>query len=307
MAKNKMIMALAKVMVAAAWADGAVSNEELNSLKDLMFHLPGMTERDWAELDIYMDTPVQPDERARLVADLRASLSSRQERELAISVLDSMIQADGATSDNERAVLAEIRSSLEHSDVNLIGQMGRLVRGSVGRRSAAAAAAPNRELYLDDFIQNKIYYRLSQHLRQDNLQLDLPDQELRRLSMAGGLMARVAYVDQEVGSEEFDKITMAVEDYFKLSRESAGFVVEVAVDTISKELDYYRLTREFFEATTEDERVRFLKVLFAVAASDGKVSHEEMEEIRTIATVLKLSHEQFIEAKLSIPREQCAY
>jgi hypothetical protein len=32
----------------------------------------------------------------------------------------------------------------------------------------------------------------------------------------------------------------------------------------------------------------------------------EIEEIRTIATVLKLSHRQFIDAKLKIPRERRA-
>jgi len=51
----------------------------------------------------------------------------------------------------------------------------------------------------------------------------------------------------------------------------------------------------------EDERVRFMDVLFAVADGDGRVSHEEIEEIRTIANVQKLSHKQFIDAKLKIP------
>ena len=71
-------------------------------------------------------------------------------------------------------------------------------------------------------------------------------------------------------------------------------------------MDYYRLSRRFFESTTEDERVRFMDALFAVADADGRVSYEEIEEIRTIATVLKLTHKQFIDAKLKIPRERRA-
>ncbi len=43
MANSPVIMALAKVMVAAAWADGDVSLDEVNSLKDLLFHLPEMS------------------------------------------------------------------------------------------------------------------------------------------------------------------------------------------------------------------------------------------------------------------------
>lgn len=39
---------------------------------------------------------------------------------------------------------------------------------------------------------------------------------------------------------------------------------------------------------------------------DGGVSNDEIEEIRTITNVLKLTHKQFIEAKLKIPRERRA-
>ena len=305
MPKPRLIKALAKVMIAAAWTDGMVGPEEINSLKDLLFRMPDMTERDWAELEIYIDSPVRPDERQRLVEELKAELSSSRDRELALSALEDVIQADGTLSEGERAVLAEIRAQLADADISLVGQLGRLVRGPVERRSAAAF--PNRELYLEDFIRNRIYYKLRQHLREESFSLDLPEKQLRKLSTAGGLMARVAYVDREVNAGEFEKMAAAVEKHFDLPRDAAGFVAEVAVDTISKDLDYYRLTREFFQATTEEERVHFLETLFAVAASDGRVSHEEMEEIRTIATVLKLTHQQFIAAKLTVPREQRAY
>jgi hypothetical protein len=41
-------------------------------------------------------------------------------------------------------------------------------------------------------------------------------------------------------------------------------------------------------------------VLFAVATADGEASYDEIEEIRTIAGSLKLSHQDFIQAKLKI-------
>jgi len=302
-----MIMALAKVIVAAAWTDGAVAHEELNSLKDLLFQLPGMTARDWAELEIYQETPVEPEERARLVSELQAALSSRDDRELALSALRDLIQADGAVSEPERVVFEEIRSALENVNTNIFGQVNRLIREPVQRRSEALAQAPNRELLLEDFIRNKIYYKLSLHLKQTNLKLDLPEPTLRKLSLAGGLMARIAYVDREVTQAEFDGMVAVLQEIFDLDRDQAGLVAEVAVSTLSKELDYYRLSREFFDATSEYERLRFLDVLFAIAAADGIVSHAEMEEIRTIATVLKLGHTHFIEAKLKIPRERRAY
>jgi uncharacterized tellurite resistance protein B-like protein len=307
MPKPRMIMALAKVMIAAAWTDGSVAHEEINSLKDLLFHLPGMTARDWSELEIYLETPVGPDERARLVLELQEALSSRKDRELAISALEDLIQADGGVSAREGAVFKEIQSALEDINTGIFGQLGRVISAPVQRRSDAVAHAPNREIFLDDFIQNKIFYLLKQHLRSDDLKLDLPENILRKLSLAGGLMARVAFVDREITGGEFENIAAALQTHFGLEREPSGFVAEVSVSTVAKDLDYYRLSREFFEHTTEDERVHFLDVLFAVAAADGIVSHQEMEEIQSISNVLKLTHKQFIDAKLKIPRGQRTY
>ena len=85
---------------------------------------------------------------------------------------------------------------------------------------------------------------------------------------------------------------------------AAGVVAQVAVSEIGKDLDYYRLTRQFFEYTSEDERLRFLDALFAVTIGDGHASEEEIEEIRTISHGLLLSHDQFIAAKLKVPRDQ---
>jgi uncharacterized tellurite resistance protein B-like protein len=302
-----MILALAKVMIAAAWADGAITNEELNSLKDLLFSLPGMAARDWAELEIYIENPVETEERTRLVEELQQALSNRKDRDLAIAALRDLVQADGAISEREQSVFETVRSALENVNPGIFGLAGRLIQGPVQRRTEAAAAAPNREVFLEDFIRNKVYFNLRQRLQKSDLRLDLPDPVLRKLSLSGGLMAYVAYIDREVTEGEFDQMVAAIQPSLGLDREQASFVAEVAVSTISKNLDFYRLMREFFEATTEEERVHFLDALFAVAAADGSVSHEEMEEIQRISKILKLTHQQYIEAKLSIPRDRRAY
>jgi uncharacterized tellurite resistance protein B-like protein len=306
MAKTNLIMALAKVIIAAAWADGEMSNEEINSLKDLLFRMPEMTARDWARLEIYMHSPVSQSDRLRLVQELQASLSTPADKALAISKLEELAAADDVVTAEERAVVKEIKGALQEVDVSIFGRMGRLLRGPVQRRAEAVAESHNRELFLDDFLKNRIFYKVRRHLDQDTFELDLPEIELRKLSLAGGLMARVAMVDHQVTEEEFEAMLAIMLQKWELSREAAAFVAEIAVDEISKDLDFYRLTRRFFELTSEAERLRLLDVLFAVAQAGGRVSYEETEEIRTISKMLKLTHKQFIDAKLKIPREQRA-
>jgi uncharacterized tellurite resistance protein B-like protein len=276
LAKSNLILDLAKVIIAAAWADGEVSHDEINSLKDLLFHLPNMEARDWASLDIYIDSPVDADERARLVDNLLSSMAKRAHRDLALSALNELIHADGEVPEAEERVAEEIRSAIEQADVGILGGMGRLIKGPIQRRSAAAA---DREEYLEDFIKNRVYYGLRRRLEELGETPELSEAELRKLSLAGGLMARVAHVDREVTPGENEAMVKALQENWGCTKEEATI-------------------------TTEEERVKFLDVLFAVAVGDGAVSNIENEGIRRIAQNLKLTHKQFITAKVKIPKSK---
>ena len=117
-------------------------------------------------------------------------------------------------------------------------------------------------------------------------------------------MARVAHVDREVKEGEFDAMAQTLMENWGLAQEAAAIVAEVAISAVAENMDYYRMAREFFNCTTEPERAQFLNVLFAVAQGDGMVSSEETEQIRSIARHLKLTHKQFINAKLKVPRDR---
>jgi uncharacterized tellurite resistance protein B-like protein len=306
MPKPKVIKSLAKVIIAAAWADGKISHDEINSLKDLLFLMPEMTANDWAELDIYIEEPVSDEERERLLEELRSSLKRPSDRNLALQALETVMQADGQVSEGERQLLQKIKEELAQAGVGVIGQFGRLLHAPIKRRTNILAKTPNREENLVDFMRNKVYYSLSRLLQQEGKRIDLSEADLRKLSLAGGLMARIANVDGEIQPDEMEVMAEAIRVNWHIPREQADLVAEVAALEISRGIDSYRLTRHFFESTSEQERLDFLNVLFAVADGDGFVSYQEIEEIRTIATVLKLRHKQFIAAKLAIPRERRA-
>lgn len=298
MSDNTVMMRLAKVLVAAAWADGQISNDEINSLKDLTFHLPGMTAADWAQIDIYIDSPVGEAERARLVAELEETLKTQADRDLALQALDSLLRADDSPGAAEQEIIDQIKADLQNAKVS---SWGRFVHGRTAKRSQTLQTGPNRELLLDDFVNNKIYYDAKMALAAEGDSPQITDDDLRKLSLAGGLLARVAYSDMQVSDAENRTIIDALQKHWGVSALEAAVVAKAAAANIRSDLDYYRLTRAFFEATSEDERVRFLDVLFAVTTSDGQASYEEIEEIRQIASGLLLTHQQFIDAKLKVP------
>ena len=294
------IVSLAKVIIAAAWADGAISEDEELCLKDLLWRLPEVHARQWDELAIYLDAPVEAAERERLIAELRARTRSADQRELALSKLEEMVNADGVVAEREQAVVAAVRAALEAADGGPWGSLSRLL---IGRRAEATAGAPNREVYLNDFVRNRVYYRLRQRLAAEGVVWDVGDAELRRLGLAGGLLALVAGVVDGVADEERAAMVATLRDAWSLPEASAALVVEIALSG-GEQLDFYRLVREFAEVTTAEERLRFLDALFGVAAADGAATFEEIEQIRLVAMGLKLSHSEFIEAKMRLPRER---
>lgn len=270
-------------------------------MKDLLFQLPELSARQWASLQIYLEAPVDEGERARLLEGLRAAIRTPAERALALRMLDELVGADGQVTAEEEAVAAEIKAGIETVDVGLLT---RLVKGVVGRRARTVAGAPNREEYLQDYLKNKVYYGIRRRLEMGEAELDVDPEALRTLSLAGGVMAQVARVNPEITDAEVGAMVDALQSHWHLTPEQAAFVAGVAVSETATLLDPYRLAREFAAACTRRQRAEFLDVLFAVAAADGEASFEEIEEIRALARALKLSHRQFIQAKLKIPAER---
>lgn len=296
------LFTLAKALIASAWADGEISQEEKNCLKDIIFHLTGaeqqLSAREWALLDMYIDSPVEAQERDRLVAELQDAISSSAERTYVLEALQMMADADGISGEDEQRVLREMSTAVEQTDVGLLTGLNRLLGGALQRRSTAVANAPNREAYFEDYLQNKVYYETSRRLREDGRSLKLSDAELRKLGLAGGLMARIAHVDHELSPEEYEAMVQTMTSYWGLNRAEAEFVADVAATSLDRTYDYYRMTREFGTETSTEERRNFLVALFRLAAADGDPSFDETEEIRLVARGINLSHQDFIDAKL---------
>ena len=303
MSEKTFVMDLAKLLIAAAWVDGKLSNEEINALKDLLFTIPDISGEAWKHLEIYMDSPVTPEEREQLLSKVLAGMTSNKDKALVIETLTRLFQADGTISYEESAVLQEIKEALSKAHTGVFARMSRMIKTSVKRRNETSKAATQRESRIDDFIMNTVYYQLESELTAKGLEINLPETQIRKLGFAAGLLAKIAAVDSGKSGNERNTITSILSKEWDLSVQEAGLVTEISCRRVLKGLDYYRTTRGFFDCTNHDERKAFLTCLFKIANASNKTSYEEVEEIRRISSSLKLPHKDFIEAKLTIPRE----
>ena len=121
MPDRNLVLSIAKVALAAAWADGEITPKEVNSVKEVLMRLPNsggksgpqLTAREFAMLEMYARMPVEADERARLLEELQAAKWTPADRQLAIETLTNLIQADGSVTSDEQAVVAEVTAAID--------------------------------------------------------------------------------------------------------------------------------------------------------------------------------------------------
>lgn len=300
MPSKKFVIDLSKLMIAAAWADNELDDDEIDALKDLLFTLPELSVKDWTVLEMYIDSPVSKKEADRLLQNVLDHIRSEGDKQFVISAFTRMVEADGVITDKEKEFLEQLKEAIDGKKTGLFSHFTRIIGGAVKNRTDAYDSGVQREERIDDYLKNAIYFQLVTELESSGKHIDLPDEQVRKLCLTAGLLARVSWVDEHIAESEIETIQEIIAETWDLSEDEAHLITKISVSRVAQGLDYYRLTRRYYERTTVGERKVFLETLFRIANSSGKTSHKEIEDIRTIAEHLHLAHSDFIDAKLSV-------
>ena len=296
---DSLVFKTGKLVIAAAWADGKLDNSEVNALKELLFSLPDLNAHEWSLLEIYMDSPVEAHEVEVLLNDVVEHIQSDAEKKLVLDALENLIAVDGNISEEEKKLFADIKKAIDEKKIGIVGLLSRLSKRVIGRRQDIRSQSKIREKEVDNFIRNKVLYDIGQ----SEVLADLSEEQLSKLCSAAAILGRVAFKDNNISEEEKEKMISILQSEWNIGSAEATLLIEIVDKRVSEGMDFQHLTCSFFESTTYDERKSFLKSLFQIANASEKTSLNEIEEIRFIAQQLKLSHSDFIEAKLTIPRE----
>jgi uncharacterized tellurite resistance protein B-like protein len=216
---------------------------------------------------------------------------------MASEALKQMIESSEKTSVDQDHVVTEIMRAIQDTSVDPVSHLSKALRAPLRQRSSELQYVSARELELEEFMRNRIAFHFRRQIHDHPLP-KVSDDEIQVWCAAGGLLARIAHVDRDITREEQEAMANAMGMHWKLPDQVIAALIDIALDEISKGLDFYRLTRQFYQKTTHEERQRFVTSLFKIALADGKISHDETEEIRHIARGLKLTHRQMIKAKL---------
>lgn len=135
----------------------------------------------------------------------------------------------------------------------------------------------------------------------------LPPDRARFVAAFAYLLGRVAHADHELTDAETAAMRRLVARESGLSEPDAALVVDIAAheSLVFGGTEDFRVTREFDEISTPEQKLRLVRCLFALSAADSSVVTKEDNEIRRIALALKVPHDDFVAARAAV-REHLA-
>jgi uncharacterized tellurite resistance protein B-like protein len=120
----------------------------------------------------------------------------------------------------------------------------------------------------------------------------------RYLACFAYILTRAAKADHHVSEDEARLMEQIVAERAGVNAEQAALIVQIARQAgHSRGTDDYLIAREFERVATRDEKLKLLDCLFAIAAVDDAIKTVEDNEVRRVASELKLEHADYIEVR----------
>ena len=130
------------------------------------------------------------------------------------------------------------------------------------------------------------------------IESQIPEEKLYFLCLVGTLLASIAHVDNHLDPSEKKVLKAYLARQFELKGKELTMLFEVVEEKGRKGFDFHEVVTEINRLTSYNDRLRFMDCLFAIAAADGEMGHEETEEIRRITKAMRIPHNIFIQAKV---------
>lgn len=117
----------------------------------------------------------------------------------------------------------------------------------------------------------------------------------RYLACFAYILTRAAKADHQVSDGEAQTMERVVREWAHVDGAQAALIVRIAREAgHSRGTDDYLITREFERVATRDEKLALLDCLFEIAAADSPILTSEDNEVRRVASELKLEHADYI-------------
>jgi uncharacterized tellurite resistance protein B-like protein len=114
------------------------------------------------------------------------------------------------------------------------------------------------------------------------------------------LFLEMANIDGEFDEKERGSIMKILAKEYDLSGEDAAELTRAADDERKGKIDLWQYTNLINRNYSDDEKIRVVEMLWRVVYSDGRMDAHEDYLVHKLAKLLRLNHDQLIDAKLKV-------
>ena len=280
-------------MTTVAWADGEVTQSELNILKTF-YRKFDLSKHELDELKPYLNAPISKNEKDLLYRQMIAELSTPSEKEEIVAALENMAQVHKRIKNDERRLVDQFSEWLDKSSFTK-RSLGR-IRNLFQKTIFEFARDPNPDM--KKYFKRRVLKKIELKTSHSGIASQLPEEKLYFLCLIGTLLASIAHVDNHLDPKEKIALKAFLAKHFELRGKELSMLFEVVEEQGREGFDFHEVITEINRLTTYNDRLRFMDCLFVIAVADGEMAHEETEEIRRITKAMRIPHNIFIQAKV---------
>ena len=284
-----------KVLTTIAWADGEVTQSELNLLKSF-YRKFNLDKDELSELKHYLAAPVSKKEQTELFDQLIHELDSSGEKKQILDALEAMEHASKRVGSEEKELVSEFRALLHRSSITK-RSLGK-IRNLLGKTIFTHARDKNPDL--EKYFKRKVLKKIELKAAKQGIKMNLSDDKLYFICLFGALMAAVANIDGHFNELEKNALKKVLSGHFDFKGKELKILFEVISELVNQGFDFHEVTTELNNLTTYNEKVNMTDCMLAIGGADGELSHDEAEEIRRITKAMRIPHKVFIESKMKI-------
>ncbi len=114
------------------------------------------------------------------------------------------------------------------------------------------------------------------------------------------LFVEMARIDETFTSTEMETILSILKEKYGLPQEHAEALIAEAERELKQSVDLWQFSNLINEKYSNEEKVEIIETLWRIVYVDGKMDRYEHYLMKKLKNLLRLSHEQLIEAKLKV-------
>ena len=124
------------------------------------------------------------------------------------------------------------------------------------------------------------------------------DHDIRVATCA--LFVEIARIDEKFTQEEMETLLSILKEKYGLSQDHADALIAEAEKELEESVDLWQFARLINENYSNEEKIEIMETLWRVVYVDGKMDKHEHYLMNKLKNLLRLSHDQLIDAKLKV-------